>query len=112
LFSEAAFIVVVNNVNEAVLSVALTGSSVNENAAINTTVGTFSSTDTDTGNTHSYTLVAGTGSDDNASFNISGSTLRTSRRFRLRDEEQLQHPRAQHRPGRLVHRGRVHHHGE
>jgi hypothetical protein len=76
LFSEAVFTVAVNNVNEAVLTVALSGSSVNENAAVNTTVGTLSSTDTDIGDTHSYSLVSGTGSDDNASFNISGNALR------------------------------------
>jgi len=78
---EKAFTISVTNVNEAVLTVALTGSSVTEHLATNTTVGTFSSTDTDTGNSHSYSLVSGTGSDDNASFNISGNTLRTTAVF-------------------------------
>ncbi len=78
LSSESALTVSVTNVNEAVLSLALTGSSVNENALANTTVGTFSSTDTDAGDTHTYTLVSGTGSTDNGSFNISGSTLRAN----------------------------------
>ncbi|HCN79432.1 MAG TPA: hypothetical protein DIT13_19895, partial [Verrucomicrobiales bacterium] len=78
LFSESALTVTVTNVNEAVLSLALTGSSVNENVPANTTVGTFSSTDTDAGDTHTYTLVSGTGSTDNGSFNISGSTLRAN----------------------------------
>ena len=36
----------------------------------------MSTTDPDAGNTFTYTLVAGTGSTDNASFNISGSSLR------------------------------------
>jgi len=38
-------------------------------------VGSLSTTDLDSGETHSYTLVAGAGSTDNALFSISGATL-------------------------------------
>jgi uncharacterized repeat protein (TIGR01451 family) len=52
-----------------------------ENEPINTVVGTLSTTDPDTGDTFTYTLVAGAGSADNASFNILGNSLRTSAVF-------------------------------
>jgi len=76
LFFEKQFIITINNVNETPTDIALSSTAVNENVAANTTVGTLSSTDPDTGNTFTYTLVAGTGSTDNASFNISGTSLR------------------------------------
>jgi hypothetical protein len=73
---EKFFTISISNLNEAPNDLALSASSINENVAVNTTVGTFSSTDPDAANTVTYTLVAGTGDTDNASFNISGSDLR------------------------------------
>ena len=73
---EEAFTITISNVNETPTDITLSASSINENAAANSTVGTLGSTDPDAGNTFTYTLVAGTGSTDNASFNISGSSLR------------------------------------
>ncbi|WP_276374880.1 gliding motility-associated C-terminal domain-containing protein [Chryseolinea sp. H1M3-3] len=73
---EEAFIITINNVNESPSDIALSANAVNENVAANTTVGTLNSTDTDAGNTFTFTLVAGAGDTDNASFNISGSSLR------------------------------------
>jgi len=64
--------------NGAPTDIGISASSVNENVAANSTVGTLSSTDPDAGDTFTYTLVAGTGSTDNAAFNISGSNLRIS----------------------------------
>jgi hypothetical protein len=61
--------------------IALSASVVIENLAINTVVGTLSTTDSDVGDTFVYTLVSGTGSTDNASFNISATALRTSAIF-------------------------------
>jgi subtilisin-like proprotein convertase family protein len=81
LFFEKVFTVSVTDVNETPTDIALSSSAVDENQAINTTVGTLSTTDPDTGQTFTYTLVAGTGSTDNASFNISGNALRTSAVF-------------------------------
>ena len=52
-----------------------------ENQAIGTTVGTFSATDPDATDTFTYSLVSGTGSTDNASFTILGSTLKTAAIF-------------------------------
>lgn len=67
--------------NSAPSNISLTASAIAENSAINTTVGALSSTDSDSGDTFTYSLVAGTGSTDNASFNISGTSLRSSASF-------------------------------
>ena len=66
----------ITTVNGAPTDISLSAGSVNENVAGNSTVGSFSTTDPDAGNTFTYTLVAGTGSTDNAAFSISGSALR------------------------------------
>ena len=76
LWYEEAFTITINNVNETPTDIALSASSINENVAANSTVGTLSSTDPDAGNTFTYTLVAGAGDTDNALLNISGSSLR------------------------------------
>ena len=54
----------------------LSNNSIEENVAANTVVGTFSTTDPDTGDTFTYQLVAGTGDTDNAAFTIVGDQLR------------------------------------
>jgi O-glycosyl hydrolase len=67
--------------NLAPTGIALSNSSVPENQPAGTAVGTFSTTDPNSGDTFTYTLVSGTGSDDNASFAISGNTLQTAAIF-------------------------------
>ncbi len=65
--------------NSAPTDIALDNNSINQSATgVNATVGTLTTTDADAGDSHTYSLVAGTGDTDNGSFNISGSTLRTS----------------------------------
>src|SRR4029079_3813275 len=59
----------------------LSATSIAENRPTGTTVGTLSSTDQDAGETFTYALVSGSGSADNASFTISGSTLKTAASF-------------------------------
>jgi Ca2+-binding RTX toxin-like protein len=49
-----------------------------ENSPSGTTVGTFTTTDPTAGQTHTYSLVAGPFSDDNAKFSIVGNTLKTA----------------------------------
>ncbi len=61
--------------------ISLSNSIVAENQPVDTVVGDFSSTDPDTGDTFTYTLETGIGGTDNASFNILGSSLRTSEVF-------------------------------
>jgi uncharacterized repeat protein (TIGR02543 family) len=67
--------------NIAPTDIALSSSSVAENEPVNTVVSTFNTTDPDTGDTFTYMLVPGTGDTDNSSFNINGSSLRTSASF-------------------------------
>lgn len=64
--------------NDAPTDISLSGSTVYTNAGTDAPVGTLSVTDPDAGDTATFTLVAGTGDTDNASFNISGSTLRAN----------------------------------
>ena len=48
---------------------------VNENRLVGAEVGTLTTTDADAGDSHTYSLVAGAGDDDNGSFTISGDQL-------------------------------------
>ncbi|WP_229833604.1 Ig-like domain-containing protein, partial [Alishewanella longhuensis] len=64
--------------NNAPTDISLSANTLNQSAAANTVVGTLSSTDADGGDSHTYTLVAGAGSTDNALFNISGNQLRAT----------------------------------
>jgi hypothetical protein len=67
--------------NSAPTDIALSSATVAENQASGTAVGNFSTTDVDTGNTFTYTLVSGTGDTDNGSFTISGGQLLTNASF-------------------------------
>jgi hypothetical protein len=58
-------------------NITLSATSVNESAGVNGMVGALSTTDPDS-SSFTYSLVSGTGSTDNGSFNISGSTLRAN----------------------------------
>jgi PKD repeat protein len=71
----------VNDINDAPTDVGLSSTDVDEQQAIGTVVGTFSSVDQDTGDSHSYTLVAGAGDTDNASFTIAADQLQTAEVF-------------------------------
>ncbi|WP_430453716.1 cadherin domain-containing protein [Rhodopirellula europaea] len=66
---------------QAPTSISLSATTVAENVAVGTSVGTFSTMDPDSGDTHTYALVSGTGDTDNSSFTISGNTLLTAEVF-------------------------------
>ncbi|WP_156779061.1 IPTL-CTERM sorting domain-containing protein [Acidovorax sp. RAC01] len=74
-FTSANPVFTITGANSAPADISLSASSVNENVAGNTTVGTLSTTDPDAGDVFTYALVAGTGSTDNGAFSISGNTL-------------------------------------
>ncbi|MBD2677793.1 MULTISPECIES: putative Ig domain-containing protein [Nostoc] len=61
--------------NDAPTDITLSATSVNENVPANTVIGTFITTDPDTGDTFTYSLVTGTGDTDNAAFTIDGNSL-------------------------------------
>ncbi|MEA2372992.1 MAG: hypothetical protein QOH12_3386 [Solirubrobacteraceae bacterium] len=63
--------------------ISLSATTIPENQPSGTRVGTLTDTDQDTADAPTYTLVAGTGSADNASFTITGTTLKTAASFDL-----------------------------
>ncbi len=71
----------ITNVNETPTNLALSSSSISENVPTGTTIGTLSSTDPDSGDTFTYALVDGGSYPDNASFTISGTSLRSAAVF-------------------------------
>jgi uncharacterized delta-60 repeat protein len=71
----------VTDVNETSTNLTLSNSTVTENQVIGTVVGNLSSTDPDTGNTFTYSLVTGTGATDNSVFTISANQLKTNSVF-------------------------------
>ena len=81
LYREESFTINVTNVNETPTNISLSNSSIDENVATGTTVGTLSTTDPDAGNTFTYTLVSGAGDANNGSFYIDGTTLKSKEVF-------------------------------
>ncbi|KPA09952.1 F-box associated region domain protein [Candidatus Magnetomorum sp. HK-1] len=71
----------VSNIYEAPTDIYIDASSITENSAINTLVGNLSSEDADSGDTHTYSLIAGTGDTNNDSFTISGNQLKSNEVF-------------------------------
>ncbi len=76
-----AFAITVTNANDAPTGILLSDASVDENQPSGATVGALSSTDQDVGDSHSYSLVSGAGSADNASFTVDGTSLKTAASF-------------------------------
>ena len=74
------FTLTVNPVNDAPIGIALSPSSVEENQPAGTLVGTFTANDSDS-TTFAYSLVAGEGDVDNASFRIVGDQFETTETF-------------------------------
>jgi hypothetical protein len=66
--------------NQAPTGITLVPASVSENEPVGTRVGTLSASDPDS-TSHAFALVPGVGSDDNGSFVIAGSELRTAAMF-------------------------------
>ncbi|MCE7996431.1 MAG: T9SS type A sorting domain-containing protein, partial [Roseivirga sp.] len=69
--------------NSTPTDITLSSTSILENNSIGDAVGTLGSSDIDAGDTHTYTLVAGTGDADNASFSINGTQLEAAAVFDL-----------------------------
>ncbi len=78
---EKTLTIAVTNVNEAPTQISSSGTTVPAGAASGTTIGTLTSTDPDASDTHTYTLVSGTGDTDNSKFSITGNQLRTNATF-------------------------------
>jgi outer membrane protein assembly factor BamB len=67
--------------NQAPTDIALSATSVPENQPAGTTVGNLSTTDPDSGDSFTYTLVPGIGDTDNVAFTIAGDSLKTAASF-------------------------------
>jgi VCBS repeat-containing protein len=79
--SKATVSVKVTCVNDAPTDILISSATVPENKPVGTLVGTLSTTDVDVGDTFTYALVAGAGSEDNGSFEVSGNELKTKASF-------------------------------
>jgi gliding motility-associated-like protein len=66
------------NVNETPSAMAITKSNLYESNTINEVIGVLTTADQDAGDSHTYSLVSGVGSTDNAAFNVSGNQVRAS----------------------------------
>jgi VCBS repeat-containing protein len=73
--------ITVTGVNDLPTDISLNSTTINENGAVGRVVGSFSTSDVDTNDSHSYTLVAGAGDTDNASFTIAADQLQTAEVF-------------------------------
>ncbi len=78
---EKPFTITVTDANDAPTNISIDSNSVPENMPIGTLVGTFTTSDQDAGDSHTYALVAGTGDDNNSSFTINGDQLETAEIF-------------------------------
>ncbi len=71
----------INALNQTPTNLTLSNSNVAENQIVGTVIGNFSTTDPDTEDTFTYSLVTGTGSTDNALFAIADNQLKTNAVF-------------------------------
>lgn len=78
LFFEKTFIITINDKNDPPSEMALSANSIAENQPSGTQVGILITADQDANESHTYTLVSGAGSTDNALFRISGNRLLTN----------------------------------
>jgi len=81
LFFDRTFTISVLPSNEAPTNLTLSASSITENQLVGTAIGTLTTTDPDAGDTFTYSLVAGAGDTDNASFSLTGNTLKAAEGF-------------------------------
>ncbi|TAE85277.1 MAG: hypothetical protein EAY81_06650 [Bacteroidetes bacterium] len=74
-FFDQQFTLEVSDANDAPNSIGISSTSLAENSAVNTMVGILNTVDIDADDTHTYQLVSGTGSTDNALFNIENDKI-------------------------------------
>ncbi len=72
---QMSFTISVNDVNNPPTAIALSDLQVDENDTLKTLIGTFSTTDIDDPDTHTYSLVSGSGDSDNGLFSIINDSL-------------------------------------
>ncbi|MEQ1828846.1 MAG: cadherin domain-containing protein, partial [Pirellula sp.] len=75
---ERVFVINVTNVNENPTDISISNDLMTESVNVGTSVGTFAAVDPDSGDSQTFSLVSGIGSDDNSKFLIVGNDLRTA----------------------------------
>lgn len=81
MYCEEAFTISITDVNEVPTNIVLSNNNVSENNPSGTAIGTLSGTDPDAGSAFTYSLVSGSGDEDNVSFMITGSALQSAAVF-------------------------------
>ncbi len=86
LYADTTFTIKIVDIDEALVNnaptdIALDNNMIDENKPVGTMIGRFHTTDPDTLDSHTYSLVPGTGSDDNGSFTILGDLLLSAGTF-------------------------------
>ena len=76
-----AFEITVNDVNDAPESISLDDTAIDENSESGTSIGSLSTVDDDSNDSHTYSLIAGNGDTHNGSFTIEGDVLKASASF-------------------------------
>ena len=84
---EKIFAINILDVREPATDITLSPNNIDENQPRNTLIGNFSSTDTDAGDSHTYSLVSGFGDDHNANFQIIGNSLRSQKSFNFENRQ-------------------------
>lgn len=79
--SSATVSISVAPVNDAPTGISLNVLSIDENSPVGSAIGNFTANDVDAGDSHTFTLVAGVGDDDNASFSILANKLQSAEAF-------------------------------
>jgi len=86
------FIINVKDTNESPTDIELSNTTIDENSPEGTVIGTFSTIDEDNGDTHTYSLAVGDGTNDadNSSFTISGNELQNTGVFNYESQNEYQ----------------------
>ena len=77
------FTIIVKDINDIPTNITLSNNVIPENQAQGTEVGSFTTTDPDAGDIHTYSLVAGVGDTNNIAFSISSNKLLTNTTFNV-----------------------------
>ncbi|MFT6971125.1 MAG: hypothetical protein ACJAXX_001693 [Roseivirga sp.] len=87
--ADGSFTLTIANVNDAPSDISLANLNIAENSTAVAILSAISSVDVDAGDSHSYSFVSGTGSDDNNSFTINGTNLLTAASFNFESKATL-----------------------
>lgn len=80
--NEQSWTVTVSSASNAIpTAISIDNTTLDENSAVGTIIGTMTTTDANANDTHTYSLVSGSGDTDNASFEVDGTQLKAKEVF-------------------------------